>query len=68
MGQSQSERIEELRKRPVTVNGVNEEELGIIRAALNLYSTRKLEKETDRPGMGWGRAAKIADELETRLL
>ena len=60
-------KLAELRAKPIIITGVTTEELGTIRAALNLYRTRNSEKHTDHPNMGWGQAAKTAEELNIRI-
>lgn len=52
----------------IRVAGATPEELAVIRAALNLYHTRNAEKHVHQPDMGWGERAKIAEELEVRIV
>lgn len=55
------------REKPVYITGVDQREMSIIRAALKLYRDRNAEKHTEHPNMGWGEAAKTAEELEIRM-
>lgn len=53
-------------KGDIVVTGATQEELNVIKAALNLYRTRCDEKHTDNPHMGWKQSA-IA-EITVRLI
>lgn len=62
------QRLRDIRaKGAITIIGASADEVAVIRAALNLYRTRNDEKETDRPGMGFGKSARVAEELEIRI-
>lgn len=68
MPKTYEQKLAELRAKPITIFGATPEEIGTIRAALNLYRARNAEKHTDRPNMGWGKASQTAEELEIRIL
>lgn len=51
----------------IAVFGASASELNVIRAALNLYRTRNAEKETERPGCGFGAQAGVAESIAYRL-
>ncbi len=54
-------------KGDIVVTGATKEEMGVIRAALNLYRTRCDEKHVDNPHMGWKNSAITAEEITIRL-
>lgn len=68
MAESHEQRIARLQSKPITIHGVTAEELNTIRSALNLYRTRNAEKHTEHPTMGWGLAAREAEEIEIRIV
>jgi hypothetical protein len=67
MPESYEEKLARLRAKPIVITGADPREIGIIRSALVLYRTRNFEKDSDQPGMGWGKAAETAEELEIRI-